>query len=168
MASLPMYEFPREKFTWSKGQVTAIYRSSRSIVLQIRELVISEEFDFDKLIDSIEISDEIEFFNQDLTLEEVNILSYGMTQTWTHQQMASIENTRQKFSGPDFKLSSQASQLARLQNLWKIARDEHRRLQMLDSRRRENDSGRYESTFDMLIEPKRNYTRRGVSMIRRY
>jgi hypothetical protein len=51
------------------------------------------------------------YFIPDLTLEEKNILAVGMEQIWVQRQITSIEHTRQKFSGPDFKLSSQASHL---------------------------------------------------------
>jgi hypothetical protein len=94
----------------------------------------------------------IDFFEQDLTLEEINILAYGMVQIWTQRQTTSIENTRQKFSGADFKLSSQASHLQRLMKLLEDAKTEHRRLQMLNSRRRVNSQGKYESTFDLFIK----------------
>lgn len=90
-------------------------------------------------------------FDRDLTLEEVNILAYGMVQIWLQRQITSIEVIRQKFSGTDFKLSSQASHLQRLMSLMTTVRDEHRRLQLLHSRRRINQEGVYESTFDGLV-----------------
>lgn len=94
---------------------------------------------------------EVLYFEQDLSLEEVNILAMGMVQIWLHRQIASIELVRQKFSGTDFKLTSQASHLQRLMKLWEQTRDEHRRLQMLHSRRRVKN-GQYESTFDLFVK----------------
>lgn len=113
-----------------------------------------------------ELGEKVLYIEQDLTLEEITILAYGMVVIWTQRQVTSIENTRQKFSGADFKLSSQASQLQRLMRLLLETKDEHRRLQMLHSRRRVNPKGEYESTFDMFVNemyPK-TAVRRGVSM----
>lgn len=90
-------------------------------------------------------------FTQDLTLEEINILAMGMNQIWLQRQITSIEVTRQKFSGPDFKLTSQSSHLQRLMALINQTKEEHRKLQMLYSRRRIKD-GKYESTFDLFVK----------------
>lgn len=90
-------------------------------------------------------------FDGDLTLEETNILAMGMNQIWMQRQITSIESTRQKFSGADFKLTSQSSHLQRLMALITQVKEEHRRLQMLYSRRRVV-RGKYESTFDMFVK----------------
>ena len=93
----------------------------------------------------------IDYFSRDISLEEVNILATGMNQIWLQRQINSIESTRQKFSGPDFKLTSQASHLQRLMALFTQVRDEHRRLQMLHSRRRIS-GGKYVSNFGKFVE----------------
>ena len=94
--------------------------------------------------------------NRDLTDEEINIIAYGMLLAWLQRQQTTIELTRQKFSGQDFKLTSQASHLKTIMSLWEKTRDEHRRLQMLDSRRREVDDGqsgtKFESNFDLFVK----------------
>lgn len=41
------------------------------------------------------------FFNSVLTDEEINILSTYMVVIWLGQQLASVENTRMKYSGQD-------------------------------------------------------------------
>lgn len=41
------------------------------------------------------------FFNSVLTDEEINILSTYMVVVWLGQQLASVENTRMKYSGQD-------------------------------------------------------------------
>lgn len=59
--------------------------------------------------------DEIaEQYNCDLTVEEINILALLMKTAWLDRQINSIENTRMKYSGADFKLSSQANHLSKL------------------------------------------------------
>lgn len=90
-------------------------------------------------------------FSRDLSLEEINILATGMMQIWIQRQVTSIELTRQKFTGQDFKLTSQAAHLSRLMSLLSATKDEHRRLQMLASRRREAN-GKYESNFDLFVK----------------
>jgi hypothetical protein len=45
-------------------------------------------------------------FSEDLTSEEVNILAILMMINWVQRQITSIENTRMKYSGSDFKFTS--------------------------------------------------------------
>lgn len=56
-------------------------------------------------------------YNCDLTQEEINILAILMKQAWLDRQINSIENTRMKYSGSDFKFTSQANHLAKLLTL---------------------------------------------------
>ena len=48
-------------------------------------------------------------FDADLTSEEINIIAILMMNGWLQRQVTSIENTRMKYSGPDFKMTSQAN-----------------------------------------------------------
>ncbi len=90
-------------------------------------------------------------FNRELSLEELNIIGFGMVQIWLQRQITSIELIRQKMTGADFKVSSQASHLNRLENLLKSTKIEHRRMQMLDSRR-EVKGDKVKSTFYKLVK----------------
>ena len=45
-------------------------------------------------------------FNVALSLDEINIISTYMVKEWLGQQLASVENTRMKYSGTDFKMTS--------------------------------------------------------------
>lgn len=56
-------------------------------------------------------------FNSQLTAEEINILSLNMVVEWLGQQLTITENTRMKYSGPDYKFTSQANHMAKLKNL---------------------------------------------------
>ena len=58
-----------------------------------------------------------ETFNCHLTSEEINILALLMYNTWLQRQVASVEQTRMKYSGSDFKMTSQANHLAKLMEL---------------------------------------------------
>ena len=90
-------------------------------------------------------------FTRKLTLEEQNILAMGMVQIWVQRQMTSIELTRQKFSGADFKLTSQASHLKQLSSLMQKVQDEYRRMLMIYTRHEIVD-GQYKSTFGNFVK----------------
>ena len=45
-------------------------------------------------------------FTAELTSEEINILAIIMMCAWVQRQVTSIENTRMKYSGSDFKMTS--------------------------------------------------------------
>ena len=53
-------------------------------------------------------------FAAELTSEEINILAILMMCAWVQRQVTSIEDTRMKYSGTDFKLTSQANHLSKL------------------------------------------------------
>ena len=59
-------------------------------------------------------NEELEEYNVDLTAEEINILALLMKTAWLDRQINSIEVTRMKYSGADFKLTSQANHLSKL------------------------------------------------------
>jgi hypothetical protein len=61
-------------------------------------------------------------FNIELTPEEINILALLMKQGWVQRQVTSIENTRMKYSGSDFKMTSQANHLSKLLSLLEESR----------------------------------------------
>nr|DAK95679.1 MAG TPA: hypothetical protein [Caudoviricetes sp.] len=45
-------------------------------------------------------------FGAELTPEEINILAILMMVNWVQRQVTSIEHTRMKYSGSDFKMTS--------------------------------------------------------------
>lgn len=77
---------------------------------------------------------ESETFNMCLTEEEVNILAVLMYNVWLQRQIASIENTRMKYSGSDFKMTSQANHLAKLMELKREAERQDHHYQRLYKR----------------------------------
>ncbi|MCF0126437.1 MAG: hypothetical protein HUJ68_11935 [Clostridia bacterium] len=76
------------------------------------------------------------FFNSALTAEEIDILSELMVIEWLKRQIASIENTRMKYSGSDFKFTSQANHLDKLIKTKTTYETENRHRQRLYKRRR--------------------------------
>ena len=89
-------------------------------------------------------------FVADLTSEEVNIIALLMLEDWVQRQVTSIENTRMKYSGSDFKFTSQANHLSKLVSLLNTCKAESKRLQRLYKRRRPTNEGGYESNWDVL------------------
>lgn len=88
-------------------------------------------------------------FNVALDNEEINILATYMIVAWLGQQLASVENVRMKYSGSDFKFTSQANHMAKIKNLVEHYTTQGFHLQRLYKRRSIKD-GRVVSTFDLL------------------
>jgi len=71
---------------------------------------------------------------------------------WIGQQLASVENVRMKYSGSDFKFTSQANHMQKLLQLKKDYERESFHLQRLYKRRKKDDDGIYRSTFGSLMK----------------
>ena len=91
-------------------------------------------------------------FSAELTPEEINILAILMKQDWVQRQVTSIENTRMKYSGPDFKMTSQANHLSKLLNLLEESRRDSLHMQRLYKRRKRTANGVYASNWSVLRE----------------
>lgn len=91
------------------------------------------------------------FFNAELTQEEINILSLSMVVEWLGQQLATTENTKLKYSGSDFKFTSQANHMSKLKVMVDAYRTECFKLQRLYKRRKVVD-GKVQSTLSQLAE----------------
>ena len=91
-------------------------------------------------------------FAVELTSEEINILAILMMTAWVQRQVTSIENTRMKYSGTDFKLTSQANHLSKLQSLLGECHRQSHHMQRLYKRRKIIDNGEYRSNWSVLRE----------------
>ena len=91
-------------------------------------------------------------FAAELTSEEINILAILMMTAWVQRQVTSIENTRMKYSGADFKLTSQANHLSKLQSLLNECHRQSHHMQRLYKRRKIIDNGEYRSNWSVLRE----------------
>ena len=69
---------------------------------------------------------------------------------WLKRQIASIENIRMKYSGSDFKFTSQASHLGKLITLQETIEKEDRHNQRLYKRRKFTDEGMIKSNWSVL------------------
>lgn len=90
-------------------------------------------------------------FNIELSAEEIDILAILMKMGWIERQIASIEVTRMKYSGPDFKMTSQANHLSKLLALNNEVLRDSTHMQRLYKRRKKNPkTGVYESTWALF------------------
>ena len=90
-------------------------------------------------------------FNVSLSAEEVNIISTYMIVEWLGQQLASVENTRMKYSGSDFKFTSQANHMQKILAIKKDYEREGFHLQRLYKRRIADKNGVMRSTFGKVV-----------------
>ena len=128
LSALAKFEFPRQ-----------------SLDYQLREN--EQETEEGELL----IEEEWAFINK-LTNEEINIITTYMIVEWIGQQLASVENVRMKYSGSDFKFTSQANHMQKLLQLKKDYEREGFHLQRLYKRRKKNEDGIYQSTFGSIME----------------
>ena len=89
-------------------------------------------------------------FNAELTQEEINILSLSMVVEWLGQQLATTENTKLKYSGSDFKFTSQANHMSKIKVMMDSYRQECFHLQRL-YKRRKNVDGEIRSTAGIIM-----------------
>lgn len=106
----------------------------------------------DKLLKEVFSPENTSYFNADLTDEEINILALLMEEAWINRQIASIEVTRMKYSGSDFKMTSQANHLSKLLSLKTEIRRMGFHMQRLYKRRRTTDDGYIISNWSVLGE----------------
>lgn len=94
-----------------------------------------------------------EIYNVDLSSEEINILAMLMYDRWLQRQIASIENTRMKYTGTDFKMTSQANHLDKLMKLKQEAERQIKHAQRLYKRRKMIDNnGTVKSNWSIIME----------------
>lgn len=144
MQAIPEFEFPRFD----------VYNYTENINTIPKNELTGEDFALSVLLDDSEtvIIDE-SCFNSELTSEEINILAILMMIAWVQRQVTSIENTRMKFSGADFKMTSQANHLQKLLALLAECQRQSRHLQRLYKRRRPStntNDGTYRSNWDIF------------------
>ena len=141
--AIPGFEFPRKVLNYTINQETVLVND-----LQQNDFVISKQ-------DNLSIIDK-SAFDADLSYEEINILAILMMRGWLQRQITSIENIRMKYSGADFKMTSQANHLAKLLTLSTECRRESTHMQRLYKRRRVEPDGTIRSNWDIFGKGARN------------
>ena len=147
--AIPGFEFPR----------IDLYNYEIKVIQIQEDQVVEEDFVLGVVWDdSLEDLEQIpkvlvdrSAFGVELTSEEINILALLMKQAWVQRQVTSIENTRMKYSGSDFKMTSQANHLSKLLSLLEESRRDSFHMQRLYKRRKLSD-GLYKSNWSVLRE----------------
>lgn len=101
-------------------------------------------------------------FNYGLSDEEINIIALNMVIEWLTQQLDTTENTREKYSGSDFKFTSQANHMAKLKVLIDAQKQDSVHLQRIYKRRIFTAEGAQSTLGNIVSKP--NY---GVTDINR-
>lgn len=101
-------------------------------------------------------------FRYSLSDEEINIIATYMVLGWFDQQLASVEVARMKFSGSDFKFTSQANHMSKLKELRKEYERIGFHLQRLYKRRKIDSNGKVRSTFGSIMA---SSVRNGISTV---
>lgn len=135
--AIPGFEFPRQTLDYN-----------------IKSKAISEDDPQigDYIIDTDNNLIEDSSFVNTLTSEEINILAILMVETWLQRQVTTIENIRMKYTGSDFKMTSQANHLAKLLNLQSEVQRQSLHMQRLYKRRKITADGSIKSNWSVLRE----------------
>ena len=101
--AIPGFEFPRVN----------LYDYDISVVEMFEDKITEEDFVIGVVWnDSLDLEETPKVlvdrsnFSAELSSEEINILALIMKQSWVQRQVTSIENTRMKYSGSVFKMTS--------------------------------------------------------------
>ena len=106
-------------------------------------------FEFPRV--DLSFKNDVEFLNK-LSDEEINIIATYMIVEWMGQQLATIELIRMKYSGSDFKFTSQANHMHKLKDLQKEYERKGFHLQRLYKRRKADSKGIMKSTFGSIMD----------------
>ena len=120
IASIPGFEFPKVSLNYEKM-----------------------DYDLENFSDD-------SYFYEELSQEEINILVNLMLINWLQRQITSVDNTRQKYYGDSFKLTSQASHLKSLISLKEDLQKDSKKLQRLYKRRNIDTDGRISSSWSIF------------------
>ena len=145
--AIPGFEFPRKDLYDYKTQIVEIAEDE----LVADDFVLGTVWGemIDTSLQTPKVLVDRSYFTAELTSEEINILALLMKQSWVQRQVTSIENTRMKYSGSDFKMTSQANHLSKLLALLEESRRDSFHMQRLYKRRKLNN-GVYESNWSVL------------------
>ena len=159
--SIPGFEFPRKRLDY-----TLVSDDAPSYVVgridggdldlplggDLSNEIRGADIDVDDAFQEIFSKENTSYFNADLDDEEINILALIMVEAWVERQLASIEVTRMKYSGTDFKFTSQANHMSKLLSLRTEVRRQAFHMQRLYKRRKTDEDGYIRSNWSVLRE----------------
>ena len=149
--AIPGFEFPRHNL-YDYVIQTEVKDEDKVLTTDFILGMLWDEMPEDSLNATPRVVVEKSEFAAELTSEEINILAILMMTAWVQRQVTSIENTRMKYSGTDFKLTSQANHLSKLQSLLSECHKQSHHMQRLYKRRKIIDNGEYRSNWSVLRE----------------
>lgn len=91
-------------------------------------------------------------FSVELSNEEKMIIRQYMISEWLGYQLANVDLVRQKYSGSDFRFTSQSAHMKQIANLKEQYEYQGMRLQRLYNRRKQKESGAFGSTFSKIMD----------------
>ena len=151
--AIPGFEFPRKKLDFvldyevlKNDEQNISTNHLLNAAVEDGMLTIDEEYN-----ENTQIVD-TSHFEMSLSSEEINILAILMMTGWLQRQITSIENTRMKYSGTDFKMTSQANHLSKLLSLLNECNRQSHHMQRLYKRRKIDDDGYIRSNWSILRE----------------
>ena len=147
--AIPGFEFPR-KVIGDYVLETLVVEENETKPDDFIIGVIWDELPEDADDEIPEVLIERSHFNAELTSEEINILAILMMCAWLNRQVASIENTRMKYSGTDFKMTSQANHLSKLLSLLAECQRQSHHMQRLYKRRYTDENGEIHSNWTVF------------------
>ena len=137
--AIPGFEFPRKKLDY-----IILERPTTKDTANIHGFIIEDENENGY--------EDASYFEVDLNSEEINILAILMMNNWLQRQITSIENIRMKYSGTDFKMTSQANHLSKLLALSAETQRQSLHMQRLYKRRRTDKEGYIKSNWSVFSE----------------
>ena len=149
IGAIPGFEFPRVPLY--DYEISVIELPEDELTTDDFVLGVVWEDSIDDLNQIPKVFVERSHFNVELTSEEIYILALLMKQAWVQRQVTSIENSRMKYSGSDFKMTSQANHLSKLLSLLEESRRDSFHMQRL-YKRRKLENGQYKSNWSVLRE----------------
>lgn len=148
--AIPEFEFPRKNL--DNYEIKVVQMKEDEVLPDDFIIGVIWNDLSDNTVDVPDVIVEKSAFAEELTSEEINILALLMKQGWVQRQVTSIENTRMKYSGSDFKMTSQANHLQKLLSLLEESRRDSFHMQRLYKRRKKDRDGHYESNWSVLRE----------------
>jgi hypothetical protein len=148
--AIPGFEFPRKNL--DNYEIKVVQMKEDEVLPDDFIIGVIWNDISDNTVDVPDVIVEKSVFAEELTSEEINILALLMKQGWVQRQVTSIENTRMKYSGSDFKMTSQANHLQKLLSLLEESRRDSFHMQRLYKRRKKDRDGHYESNWSVLRE----------------
>ena len=106
-------------------------------------------------------------FNNNLIQEEINIIALNMVIEWLGQQLNTTELSKMKYSGSDFKLTSQANHMAKLKVMIDAQTKDSIHLQRIYKRRKFTKNGSQSTMGEIISKPSYGASSQNINSVGR-